>query len=58
MITLNEKYDLDIAAFQPMEQIRKQIVARIVADTEGKFRRALIELGWTPPKEVSHDNTE
>ena len=27
------------------------IQKRLAADTEGKLRKALIDLGWTPPKD-------
>lgn len=45
-------YRLDYSdELTPMEQVRKQVMAAIIADKEGKIRQALIELGWTPPPE-------
>lgn len=35
----------------PTEDVRRQVIAAIANDTEGKVRRVLIELGWTPPPE-------
>lgn len=35
----------------PMDLIRKQVMETIAADRDGKIRQALIELGWTPPKD-------
>jgi hypothetical protein len=35
----------------PQELITKQVAYAIAQDREGKIRRALIELGWTPPSE-------
>lgn len=34
----------------PFEQIIEKVRTAIAEDTEGKLRRALIELGWTPPE--------
>ena len=34
----------------PYETILKQVRESIAEDQEGKMRRALIELGWTPPE--------
>ena len=33
----------------PAEVIAKQIAEKIANDREGKLRKALIDLGWTPP---------
>lgn len=35
----------------PLEVITKQVADKIAADREGKFRAALISLGWTPPND-------
>ena len=41
-----------ILAYQrEVKQLREALEQRIADDTEGKIRRALIELGWTPPPE-------
>jgi hypothetical protein len=37
----------------PIEIIAKQVRDAISADREGKFRQALISLGWTPPPDKS-----
>ena len=39
----------------PQEIITKQVIDKIAGDREGKFRQALIDLGWTPPVEKSKD---
>jgi hypothetical protein len=35
--------------FHPMEEVRRQVVEALTSDTNQKVRRALIEMGWTPP---------
>lgn len=30
-------------------EVARRVTNAIAADTEGKIRRALIEMGWTPP---------
>ncbi|QGZ33957.1 hypothetical protein [Stappia indica] len=43
-------YHLDYSdELQPFEQIIEKVRTAIAEDTEGKLRRALIELDWTPP---------
>ncbi|MCC4243387.1 hypothetical protein [Stappia indica] len=45
-------YHLDYSdRLTPFEEIIEKVRTAIAEDTEGKFRRALIELGWTPPAE-------
>jgi hypothetical protein len=36
---------------KPIQIIQRQVADAIARDTEGKVRQALIDLGWTPPKE-------
>lgn len=38
--------------FTPQQEIMKQVSDRLANDTEGKFRQALIDLGWTPPADT------
>lgn len=45
-------YKLDFSdQLTPYELVLKQVSEAIVFDQEGKVKRALIELGWTPPSE-------
>lgn len=51
--TTDLNFKLDYSdMISPIEEIRKQVMAHIAADKEGKFRQVLIDLGWTPPPDV------
>lgn len=39
------------SASEPQEIIVQQVIERIVTDRECDLRKALIDLGWTPPPE-------
>ena len=41
----------------PYPDIYSQLAKRIAADTEGKLRQALIEMGWTPPAEQNSEKS-
>jgi hypothetical protein len=35
----------------PIQIIQRQVADAIARDRDGKIRQALIDLGWTPPKQ-------